>query len=65
MKRDGERINQRNKELLDKQAKLKQTILAKKKETEEKEKRLEKFYESVKPDVKADPVRMISFTEVS
>lgn len=30
---------------------------------EEREKRLEKFYETVKPKVEADPARLVSFTE--
>jgi len=32
-------------------------------EQEEREKRLEKFYETVKPKVEADPARLVSFTE--
>jgi hypothetical protein len=32
-------------------------------EQEEKERRLEKFYETVKPKVEADPARLVSFTE--
>jgi hypothetical protein len=32
---------------------------------EEKERKIEKFLESVKPDVEADPVRLMSFTKVN
>ena len=61
---DRERIEYRNKLILEKKMELQSKKINKKLEEEEKEKKLEKFYESVKPKVQADPTRLISYTEV-
>jgi hypothetical protein len=63
--KDKERIEFRNKLLLKRKDQQMASILEKKAELELKEERLKKFYDSVKPNVSADPTRVISFTEVS
>ena len=61
--KDKERIELRNKNFMEKKAELQSKHAIKEIENEEKKARLEKFYNSVKPDVKSDPARMVSFTE--
>lgn len=61
--KDKERIDFRNKMFFEKKSEYNQKKQLKQMENEEKEKRLEKFYESVKPNVEADPARLVSFTE--
>ena len=61
--KDRERIALRNKMFFEKKAELSAKLAHKELESEERNARLEKFYESVKPRVDADPARMISFTE--
>lgn len=63
--RDRERIEYRNKLIAKKKDELNSMKMAKQSEIEMKEKKLEKFFEAVKPNVETDPVRVISFTEVS
>jgi hypothetical protein len=48
---------------LEKKAELQSKQASKETENEEKKLRLEKFYNSVKPHIDADPARMVSFTE--
>ncbi len=48
---------------LEKKAELQSKLLSKEQENEEKKIRLEKFYDAVKPNIEADPTRMISYTE--
>lgn len=62
-KKDRERIEMRNKVLLDKKLEIITQKQNKKFENELREKRLQKFYESVKPKVESDPTRMISYTQ--
>jgi hypothetical protein len=62
--RDNKRIEFRQKLFQDKMAQMKAEKERKQHEQELKDKRLEKFYDSVKPHVEADPIRMISYTEV-
>jgi hypothetical protein len=61
--RDQEKIDLRNRQFLDKKIGLISNKLSKLNEMEEREKRLQKFYESVKPKVEADPARVTRFTE--
>jgi hypothetical protein len=61
---ERERVENRNKEFWNKKDEIKAAKLNKIAESEEKEKRLKKFYDSVKPNVQSDPERMVSFTEV-
>lgn len=63
-KKDQERIDYRRRAYEEKLAQSKAHKEKQRLEAEEKEKRLEKFYESVKPNVEFDPARMISYTEV-
>ena len=62
-KKDQQRIEYRHKQYWEKVSQTKVQKEKEKAEYEEKEKRLEKFYDSVKPNVEADPARMISYTE--
>ena len=62
--KDRERIEYRNRLLRQKRDELNMKKQTKKVETEEKEKKLEKFFDTVKPKIDADPIRAISFTEV-
>ena len=62
--KDRERIEYRNRLLRQKRDELNMKKQTKKAETEEKEKKLEKFFDTVKPKIDADPIRAISFTEV-
>lgn len=63
-RKDRERIEFRNNLLIEKKIDLSSQKQSKQGEIEMKEKRLQKFYESVKPNVESDPARMISFTQV-
>jgi hypothetical protein len=60
--RDAEKIEYRNRQFYDKKIGLITNKLNKLNEMADKEKRLQKFYDSVKPKVEANPARMISFT---
>jgi hypothetical protein len=60
--KDAEKIEYRNRQFYDKKIGQISSKLSKLNEMEEKEKRMQKFYESVKPKVESDPARMISFT---
>ena len=62
--KDRERIELRNAAFRERINQLKAHKEKKQMEAELKEKRLEKFYDSVKPNVEADPARMISYTVV-
>ncbi len=61
--KDQERIEYRRKVYEDKVAQGKAQREKQRQELGDKERRLEKFYESVKPNVEFDPARMISYTE--
>lgn len=63
VKRDQQRIEYRKKQYHDRNSQIKAQKERLKAVNDEKEKRLEKFYDSVKPNVEADPARMISYTE--
>jgi hypothetical protein len=61
--RDQERIDYRRRNYREKVEKARLAKEKKDAEEEEKEKRLEKFYAAVKPNVDRDPGRVVSFTE--
>ena len=61
--RDREKIQFRNRQFFDKKVEHINNKLSKLNEMEGKEKRLQKFYESVKPKVDSNPARVISFTK--
>lgn len=62
--KDRERIEYRSRLLVQKRDEITSKKQAKKLENEEKEKKLENFFDKVKPKVEVDPIRAISFTEV-
>lgn len=62
--KDRERIEYRSRLLVQKREETTSKKQAKKLENEEKEKKLENFFDKVKPKVEVDPIRAISFTEV-
>lgn len=63
--KDKERIEYRKELYFKKKEQLNADKINKQIELENREKRLKKFYESVKPNVVADPIRVVSFTEVT
>lgn len=62
--KDRERIEYRNRRLIEKREEMASKKLSKQIEIADKEKQMEKFFDSVKPKVQADPLRAIGFTEV-
>lgn len=62
--KDRERIEFRNRLLAKRREEVNMKKQVKQLENEDKEKKLEKFFDSVKPNVESDPIRAISYTEV-
>lgn len=62
---DNERIEYRRQVMNERKQSYEQKKLAEKIEAEIKEKKVEKFLETIKPNVDTNPARMMSFTLVS